>query len=205
MTLKFDLLEKFIEQKQAIQKVGEEMNRKIMQADEEYNSLKAKYESTLKEGIAKGKDVSKELDEISEKIEEAKKACQRRREERDAYWALRPLEKIKSEDVVNAFNNDFIPKFRKQRFDEVLKNLLRAKYEYAKAVLAYYDVLAEFEQVRNEARRQLGDGYYYKFNDIAIKTVDQKERYFIRESDLYYLDSGQLPQSLKYVKEEDLK
>lgn len=205
MTLKFDLLEKFIEQKQAIQKVGEEMNRKIMQADEEYNSLKAKYESTLKEGIAKGKDVSKELDEISEKIEEAKKACQRRREERDAYWALRPLEKIKSDDVVNAFNNDFIPKFRKQRFDEVLKNLLRAKYEYAKAVLAYYDVLAEFEQVRNEARRQLGDGYYYKFNDIAIKTVDQKERYFIRESDLYYLDSGQLPQSLKYVKEEDLK
>jgi cell fate (sporulation/competence/biofilm development) regulator YlbF (YheA/YmcA/DUF963 family) len=203
--LKFDLLEKFIEQKQAIQKVAEEMNRKIAQADEEYNSLKAKYESTLKEGVAKGKDVSKELDEISEKIEEAKKVCQRRREERDAYWALRPLEKIKSEDVVNAFNNDFIPKFRKQRFDEVLKNLLRAKYEYAKAVLAYYDALAEFEYVRNEARRQLGDSYYYKFNDIAIKTVDQKEHYFIRESDLYYFDSGQLPQSLKYVKEEDLK
>ena len=205
MTLKFDLLEKFIEQKQAIQKVAEEMNRKIAQADEEYNSLKAKYESTLKEGIAKGKDVSKELDEISEKIEKAKKACQRRREERDAYWALRPLEKIKSEDVVNAFNNDFIPKFREQRFDEVLKNLLRAKYEYAKAVLAYYDALAEFESVRNEARRQVGDGYYYKFHDIAIKTVDKKERYFIGESDLYYLDSGQLPQSLKYVKEEDLK
>jgi len=205
MALKFDLLEKFIEQKQAIQKVAEEMNRKIAQADEEYNSLKAKYESTLKEGIAKGKDVSKELDEISEKIEKAKKACQRRREERDAYWALRPLEKIKSEDVVNAFNNDFIPKFRKQRFDEVLKNLLRAKYEYAKAVLAYYDVLAEFEQVRNEARRQLGDGYYYKFHDIALNTVDQRERYFIRESDLYYLDNKELPQSLKYVREEDLK
>jgi hypothetical protein len=205
MTLKFDLLEKFIEQKQAIQKVAEEMNRKIAQADEEYNSLKAKYESTLKEGIAKGKDVSKELDEISEKIEKAKKACQRRREERDAYWALRPLEKIKSEDVVNAFNNDFIPEFRKQRFDEVLKNLLRAKYEYAKAVLAYYDALAEFESVRNEARRQVGDGYYYKFHDIALKTVDQKERYFIRESDLYYLDNKELPQSLRYIKEEDLK
>jgi hypothetical protein len=206
MTVKFEMLDRFIEQKEKATQAFNEFVRREKEAYQEYQSLKAQYEQLVQKSVLEGVDATKELDKLSEQIEKAKRAYERRQQERAIFSTNNPLLKeITSEDVVRAWNEEFIPEFRKQIFDDVLKNLLRAKYEYAKAVLAYYDALAEFENVRNEARRQVGDGYYYKFRGIELNTVDQKERYFIRESDLYYLDNKELPQSLRYIKEEDLK
>jgi hypothetical protein len=204
--MKFEILDRFIEQKEKAQQAFDEFVRREEEAYQEYLSLKAQYEQLLQNSVIEGKDATKELDKLSEQIDAAKKAYERRQQERAIFSADNPfLKEITADDIVRAWNDEFIPEFRKQVFDDVLKNLLRAKYEYAKAVLAYYDAVAEFERVRQEARSQLGDSYYYKFNGIELYTVDQHERYFIRESDLYYLNNKQFPQSLKFVKEEDLK
>ncbi|GMN97972.1 hypothetical protein [Parageobacillus thermoglucosidasius] len=204
--MKFELLDKFIAQKEKASQAAAELARREQEAYQEYLSLKTQYEQLLQKSVLEGKDATKELDKLSEQIEKAKKAYERRQQERAIFSTNNPfLKEITSEDVVRAWNEEFIPEFRKQVFDDVLKNLLRAKYEYAKAVQAYHDAVAEFERMRQEARSELGDGYYYKFRGIELNTVDQQERYFITRRDLYYFDNKEFPQSLKYVKEEDLK
>ncbi|GCD81926.1 hypothetical protein PTHTG4_09880 [Parageobacillus thermoglucosidasius] len=206
MTVKFEMLDRFIEQRKKANQAFDEFVRREKEAYQEYQSLKAQYEQLIQKSVLEGKDATKELDKLSEQIEAAKKAYERRQQERAIFSTNNPfLKEITSEDVVRAWNEEFIPEFRKQVFDDVLKNLLRAKYEYAKAFLAYHDAVAEFERMRQEARSALGDGYYYKFNGIELNTVDQIERYFITIKDLYDFNNKKLPQSIKYVREEDLK
>jgi hypothetical protein len=206
MTVKFEMLDKFIEQKEKAAQASAEFARREQEAYQEYLSLKAQYEQLVQTSVLEEKDATKEIDKLAEQIEKAKKVYERRQQERAIFSVNNPyLKEITNEDVVRAWNEQFIPEYRKQVFDDVLKNLLRAKYEYAQAVLAYFDTIAEFERMRYEVRRQLGDRYQYKLNDIELKTVDQIERYFITAKDIYYLSNKELPQSLKYVREEDLK
>jgi hypothetical protein len=203
--MKFEILDRLIEQKEKTAKVYEEMFQREQEALEAYNAKKAEYEATIKRAAIEGKDLTRELDMLDEEITKAKVAYERRQKEREIYSQTRPLEQIKAEDVVDSFNNELIPAFRELRFNPVLKRLLKAKYEYAKAVEDYYSTVSEFEDIRREARSELSDHYYYKFQDVDLQTRSEFERYFIRESDLYYLDNKQFPQSIKYVKEEDLK
>lgn len=186
MTVKFEMLDRFIEQKEKAAQAFNEFVRREEEAYQEYLSLKAQYEQLIQTSVLEEKDVTKELDNLSEQIEKAKKVYERRKQERAIFSVNNPhLKQITSEDVVRAWNEEFVPEFKKQVFDDVLKNLLRAKYEYAKAFLAYHDAVAEFERMRHEARSAVGDGYYYKFNGIELNTVDQIERYFITIKDLY--------------------
>jgi hypothetical protein len=206
MTVKFEMLDKFIEQKEKAFQAAAEFERREQEAYQEYLSLKAQYEQLVQKSVLEEKDATKEIDKLAEQIEKAKKAYERRKQERAIFSSNNPyLKEITNEDVVRAWNEQFIPEYRKQVFDDVLKNLLRAKYEYAQAALAYFDTIAEFERMRYEVRRELGDRYQYKLNDIELKTFDQIERYFITAKDIYDISNKELPQSLKYVREEDLK
>lgn len=198
MTLKFDLLEKYIEQKQVLQKGYDELSERERKAKEEYEKLKVKYEETLKESVTSGKDKTSELDKIADQIEAAKKTMLRRNEERQMYSVLRPLEKIKPEDLIHAWNNEFIPEFQEKRFNAVLENLLTKKREYAEAELDYYKAVEELESILSDVRREVSVSYYYKFNSVRFSTKAQSDKYLMKQQDLYDLSTGKLPQSIKY-------
>jgi predicted RNase H-like nuclease (RuvC/YqgF family) len=203
--MKFEILDQYIEQKRKTEEVFNEMIKREQEALEAYHAKKAEYETTIKRAAIERKDLTKELDKLDDEIAKAKAAYERRRKEREIYSQTRPLEQIKSEDVVNSFNNELIPAFREMRFNPVLKRLLKAKYEYAKAVEDYYSALSEFEDIRREARRELSDHYYYKLQDVELKTQQEVERYFITRYDIYDLDNKTFPRSLQYIKPEELK
>ncbi|NSL51705.1 hypothetical protein [Calidifontibacillus erzurumensis] len=198
MTLKFDLLEKYLEQKQAIADAMQELIEREEKAKAEVELLKAKYEETLKESVTSGKDKTAELDKLAEQIEEAKKIAQHRREERYMYSALRPLEKIKGEDLVHAWNNEFIPLFKEKRFNAVLDRLLKAKREYAEAELDYYKAVDEFESILSDVRSEVGNEYYYKFKNVKFSSTTQRDKYLLTSSDLYDLGKKEMPRSISY-------
>lgn len=198
--MKFDILDKFIEQKAAGNRASEELNRKIQQADEEYQALKARYESKLKDSLLSGKDETKALDQLSDQIESAKKACKRRREERDIYSASKPFEVIKAQDVVDAWNKEFLLAFKAEKFDPVAKRLLDTKKAYVEAALEYFAVIDEFEDERRVTRSELSDTYYYRLNDVKFITQAEIDKYFITENDLRTLEYKEMPASIKGVK-----
>lgn len=203
--MKFEKLEQFIEQKQNTDKVFNEMVKREQDALDHYQAKKSEYEATIARAAIEGKDLTKELDRLDEEISKAKAAYERRHKERNIYSQTRPLEKVKSEDVVNSFNNELIPAFKEARFNPAIKQLLKAKYEFAKAVQDYYAAVREFEDIRYEARSELSDHYYYQLKDVALQTVKEQELYFITTADLWDFEAKQFPASLQYVKEEDLK
>jgi chromosome segregation ATPase len=195
--MNFKMLDEFIEQKATGQKAAEEVSRKVSQADEEYQALKAKYEAVLKESVMSDKDKTKELDQLSNKIEDAKKACSRRREERDIFNSSRPFEQIKAQDIVDAWNSEFIPAFKAEKMDGVLADLLKAKKAYADAVLAYFAVVDEFEDERRVLRSELSDTYYYRLNDAKLTREAEHQRYFLFDRDLDALGRKEMPVSIK--------
>lgn len=198
MTLKFDLLDKFIEQKQETTKAAAELWEREQRAIEEYEKLKVKYEETLKESVSGDKDKTAELDKIADEIEAAKKTIQRRSEERQMYSSLRPNDKIKTEDLIHAWNHEFIPEFHKKRFDAVLERLLTKKREYAEAELDYYKAVDELESILSDVRSEVAETYYYKFNSVRFNSRTQSDKYLIKPKDLIDIGRREMPQSLKY-------
>jgi predicted nuclease with TOPRIM domain len=203
--MRFEKLEQFIEQKQNTGKVFDEMVKREQDAFEHYNSKKAEYEATIARAAIEGKDLTKELDRLDEEISKAKAAYERRHKERFIYSQSRPLEKLSSEDIVSSFNNEFIPAFRKEVYDNAEKALLRAKVEYVKAVQSYYAAVDEFEGYRQDVRYELGDHYQYQLKSIKPGTVSHTEKFFISGGDIYDLEGRKYPRSIQYVREEEIK
>jgi hypothetical protein len=198
MEMKFELLDKFIEQKQKESETMQEFIRKEQEAYQEYLSLKAQYEQTLQQAVIEGVDATKELDKLNEQIEKAKKTYERRKEEKAIYTANRSsLQKIKADDVVRAWNEEYVPAFKKEKVEPALNELLAAKKAFVDAVFKYYTTIDEFEKERIACRSELSDLYYYKLNDVELKTQAEVNRYFITDFDLRQLSRREIPNSLR--------
>jgi hypothetical protein len=197
--MKFELLDRFIEQKEKANAAATELARREQEAYQEYLSLKTQYEQLIQKSVLEGKDATKELDKLAEQIDKAKKAYERRKQERAVFSVSNPfLNEITSDDVVRAWNEEFVPAFRKEKVEPALEQLLAAKKAFVGAVFKYYSVIDEFERERSACRSELSQSYYYKLNDVALKTQDEVNRYFITDFDLRQLARREMPQSLKY-------
>jgi hypothetical protein len=198
VNMKFELLDKFIEQKQKAAKAAAELARREQEAYQEYLSLKAQYEQLIQKSVLEGKDETKALDKISEQIDAAKKSYERRKQERAIFSADNPFfREITSDDLVNAWNNEFVPAFRKEKVEPALEQLLAAKKAFADAVFNYYSVIDEFERELFACRSELADSYYYKLQSVELKTRDEVERYFITDRDLRALERREKPTGLE--------
>jgi hypothetical protein len=198
VNMKFELLDKFIEQKQKAAKAAAELARREQEAYQEYLSLKAQYEQLIQKSVLEGKDETKALDKISEQIDAAKKSYERRKQERAIFSADNPFfREITSDDLVNAWNNEFVPAFRKEKVEPALEQLLAAKKAFAYAVFNYYSVLDEFNRELFACRSELADSYYYKLQSVELKTRDEVERYFITDRDLRALERREKPTGLE--------
>lgn len=200
MEIRNKTLEAFKEQRAKHLKAMSEYSRRVTQAEEEYNALKAKYEGVIRESVQSGEDKTKELDQLSDQIEKAEKTCHRRRSERGAFNALQIDADITHSDVAEAFNSDVTPEFRKQRFDAVLDRLLKAKIEYAESVVDYYTAIKEFEEMRDDVLDVVGDNYRYKLAQVKLSNTDTQGRYFLTNADMYELNYGNMPASVKQAK-----
>ena len=192
----FKLLDQFIQQKEEMTRMGQEMAKREQAAVEEYQALKAEYETMIKRSVLEGKDMTKQLDAQAEKIEKAKTAADRRKQEHQIFSATRPNETIKATDVVKAWNEEFLPAFHAEKMQPVLDALINAKRTLTEAVLAYHDVTNEFEAKRYECRSELADTHYYELKDVALQTRQEHEKYFVMIEDLQELAANQRPASL---------
>lgn len=198
--MRFDYLDKFTEQKKLKAKEHQELVRREQSALEVVQALKAKYERVLRESLQEKKDSTKELDQLSDNsdnIEQAQKIFDRRRMEREIYSTLSKDKEISSDDIVNAWNGEFIPAFNKEKRDPALDRLLKAKKELAEAMVHYRNVIKEFEEEKVAVRSELGDRYQYKLKGVDLQRRDETEKYFVTELDLINFNLGKIPSYLK--------
>lgn len=179
MSLKFEKLEDYLEQHMKIAKAQSELNRRAESALEEVQALKAEYEALIRRSVAEGVDVTKELDEMDEKIAKAQTNYERRKQEADTYSRMGKELKISKDDVVNSWNTEFLPEYRAKKFEGVLDRLMRAKAEYITAAKAYFDCVKEINHLKDDVSSALGDEYRYKLRSIEITRSDEKGKYLV--------------------------
>ncbi|MFX3616189.1 MAG: hypothetical protein ACE3JK_01495 [Sporolactobacillus sp.] len=202
--MKFEALEKHIEEKRKTAETVAALVEKEQAALEAYHSKKHEYEQTLTESALSGKDATEELDQLDAEITQAKATYERRKKEREIVSLSRPGESISSDDVVRFFNTDFIPDFKSKKYDPALKDVLKAKFAYVHALKNFESVVAEFERTRSEARGELSHHYFYKLNGLDFASRQERYRYFITDEDLLDLSVNREPKSLQYIEEEEI-
>lgn len=193
--MKFEFIEQFIEQKNKRSEKGQEYVKREQEAIEKVHELKFEYENTIADSIKNDKPIDKKLDQLAAKIEEAEKLVDRRTEERQLFSTI-ANEEISSDDVMNAFNNDFYISFKEKKMDPVLDRLLDIKKEFTEAVFAYFQVVKEYENERLNTTAELGDGYQYKLKDIKFSSQLEKDKYFITDRDLHALQNKRVPEGV---------
>lgn len=197
-SMNFKILEKFKEQKQRKNKEHQELVRREMYALEELQALKAEYEKLIVDSLKEGKDSTKKLDELNEKIEKAKTAHERRQKERNLYSTISKEGDITSEDVIKAWQNEYIPAFKEQKFNPILEQLFKAKLDYINAVFNYFDVLDEYSNEKSDAVLEIGDHYRFRLGEIRLLYNSEIDRHFLTERDSRQINQKTVPDSVKY-------
>lgn len=195
--MKFEILEQLISQKERMNEAHLKMAQRWEDAKAEIEVAKKEYEEAITQQVVTGKDLTAQLDIISEKIKTLEEAASRRKQELDVFSSLKPGEEITSEDVINAWNDEFVATYRKEKFDAIMSQLFDAKKAYVLACLAYEDSVKEFEDIRNQCRGELADENFYKLKGIEINTRDQREKYMLSLQDLIALSEKDVPISLR--------
>ncbi|MCM3560903.1 hypothetical protein M4D57_20270 [Brevibacillus borstelensis] len=197
--MRFELVDKLVEQREKMAEAAQAFRDREEQAKQELEALKRQYEQTILQSVREGKDMTKELDALSEQIAAAEKAYKRRQEERAAYSNIPNRISITQEDIVREWNEVFRPHVVETRLNPTLKRLLRAKKELIDATMDY---LALNKEVTDEINRTVdvaGESVRYKLKGVAFDYRKDVEKYFVTEDDLYWLSRGEMPRSFQYV------
>lgn len=182
MTMEFKKLDEYLAQHREIAKKGAELSRAAACALEAHQAAKAEYEATMRRGLVEGIDVSSELDRLDEKVSDTLKQYERKKRESQTFTTLDKSHAISRDDVWKAWNDEFIPEYKKTTFDPILEKLLEAKRIYLQAAKEYHDAAKEIDDMRYDINSALGDGYYYKLHPVRIGRRDVLEHYLITEN-----------------------
>lgn len=168
------------------------------------HALKADYEGAIRKSFEAGADATAELDSLSDKIEAAERAF-KRRESEYAHVTATQTQKVKPDDVIAAWNTEFIPKFKESLYDPAIQALIDAKLAYVSAWQTYRGVVKQFDGIKGDALAALGgettvgSRYRYKLKDVDFETPAQSDPYYITGTDLHYLLRDMNPVSIQYV------
>jgi hypothetical protein len=205
--MKFEKIEEYRKQSEEYSAQQAERVRQRASALEEVQALKAEYEKLMHDSLVSGTDAGTELDELSDKIAAAERIYERKNREYQVASTLYN-HTVTKEDVVASWNTDFRPQFKADKFDPAADALLAAKLAYIDAFQAYWGVIKEYKDTKEDTLSTLApsgnDGKYrYKLTDVDFQTTTETDTYFIKRDDLYHLDNGESVRSIQYVRKGD--
>lgn len=191
MTLEFKKLDEYLAQHKGIADKQAQLIRAATSALEAYQAAKAEYEATMRRGLVEGTDVSAELDQLDEKVSETLKHYERKKRESETFSALDKSYAVSKDDVMNAWNGEFLPEYKQSKLNRVLESMIDAKAKYVTAVQEYFGCVDEIESVRSDVLSALGDHYYYKLHHIKFANTEDRSKYLISDELLYRTHSGE--------------
>lgn len=182
--MKFETYEKFLAEQQSKADEGGELQNKKDEAQAKLDELLAEYEAVMVKKFTQGTDEDKVLDSLDTKIDAATRERDRAVREYEVYGRVSRDRSITREDVIAAWNSKVNPEHYENKIAPALKTLETAKKAYYEAMCAYFDNVHEIEDFRGEVSDTLGYDYPYFFHIKDIVTIDEYNRYFIRQEEI---------------------
>ncbi|UMR35895.1 hypothetical protein MJ749_25275 [Paenibacillus polymyxa] len=205
--MKFEKIEEYRKQSEVYTAQQTERGLQRASALEEAQALKAEYEKLMRDSLVGGTDAGTELDELSDKIAAAERIYERKNREYQVASTLYN-HTVTKEDVVAAWNAEFKPQFKAEKFDPAASALLAAKLAYIDAFQAYREVVKEYADVKEDVLSTLvpsgDDGKYrYKLEEVDFQFTTETDTHFVKQTDLYYLGNGEPVRSVQYLERGD--
>jgi len=187
--MKFELYEKYLAEQQASAIKGGILQSRIVESQSNYDELTRQYEVAMVESIKSGKDITKVLNILDEKIDKARKDKERALLEYNVYGKVKRNVSITKENIIEAWNNELNPKYYEIKVEPALEKLKSAKQTYYEAMCEYFDTIHEIEDFREEVSSQLGFDFPYHFHIKNIQTTVEYDQYFIRQHEINKAES----------------
>ncbi|WHY93756.1 hypothetical protein QNK12_09965 [Neobacillus cucumis] len=181
--MKFETYEKYLAEQQSNAEKSGQVQEKAVEAESKYRSLIVEWETTMAESIKTGKDVTKTLEQLDEKIDKTKREMERAVRERDVYIRVYREVSVTADTVIAAWNSQLNPQYYEKEIMPALAQLEAAKKTYYEAMCAYFDKVYEFEDFREEVSNQLGFEFPYRFHIRKLERQDEFDKYFVTQSD----------------------
>jgi ribosomal protein L22 len=210
--LKFDLMEKYLEEQENAKEARQKFLDRESKAIENYVATKHKYESTLAASIREGKDLSEELDALDQAVQDAKTIYTRRKQEAEASGRFR-TGTIKPIDIVNAFNKEYKGKVQEDILPSIYERvelgrnlILSAMLDYNKAKSDYQGITYQIKELADAAKQNGETPYYMGVENPILKNYDFDGRSdFVNQvlgmqSDVYDVEKNlRLPDNAEYI------
>jgi chromosome segregation ATPase len=184
MAMKFEVYEKYLSEQQGNAQKSEQVMQKVVEAERLHKSLISEWETTMANSIKTGKDATKSLAELDEKIDKAKRDLERAQREQDVYNRVQREVSVSKDDIIAAWNRELNPEYYEKEIGPALEQLEAAKKVYYDAMCAYFDKVHAIEDFRQEVSNQLGYDFPYYFHIRSLQTTAEFDRYFIRQSNM---------------------
>lgn len=182
--MKFDIYETYLKEQQLNAEKSEELQRKSLETESAYRALITEYEAAIAHSFETGKDATKALDAMDEKIDKARREMDRAKREYDVYTRIKRDVSITREDIIGEWNRNFNPSYYDKEIAPVLDELKAVKHKYYEAMCAYFDKVYAIKDFREEVSSQLGFEFPYHFHIKELNTTQEFDNYFIRQDDM---------------------
>lgn len=205
--IKFDLYEEYqAERKKSVESIGL-FTKREQEAKEAHEKLVKEYEDLIKESVATGKDASKELDKLDDKIVKASRLYERRKEETSYAGTLGGIT-ISRKEIIDAYYSEFMPKVQEsvlpsvdERLEQARNLILSAITDVKQAIRDYDPIATEIKELSENAHKaKETDAYYVISNPINDRVIRQYVSKLSEEIDKVS-QGGELPADVEYMKE----
>lgn len=205
--IKFDLYEEYREEQTKKAENNGVFDKREKEAKEAHEKLVKEYENLIKESVASGEDVSKELDKLDDKIIKASRLYERRKEEKAFAFTL-DSRTISSKEIIDAYGSEFVPKVQEsvlpsvdERLEQARNLILSAITDVKQAIRDYDPITQEIKEFSEAATKSKELNEYYTIsNPINDRVIRQYVSKLSEEIDKAS-QGGELPADVEYMKE----
>ncbi|GAM12109.1 hypothetical protein [Mesobacillus selenatarsenatis] len=194
---RYELFEKYNEEKQQGLQVQQEYAEKVTVAELEVKGLEYRYNEAIKKAVAEGADNRKELAKIKKEQSAAIANLEHAREMQKAARAINSGS-ITLEDLENGLK-EYQTKFQNEHIDPEVKKLEKLKIEY---LVQFIEIQRRIKFFEDEARKAFNTinprygGYTIPYS-VGFRTQQAIEKVCVTSCDIQTLQRGEVPNSVK--------
>jgi hypothetical protein len=122
---------------------------RLSDAEAEYRELKTQYSLLIEESVRNGKENTKDIDELTGKVDQSKKTIDRRKAEYDVANTIRER-KMKVTDVLNDYKGAYAKEVIEKEVKPIYDRLELAKALIMSAYKDYLDKKGDYNNLRTE-------------------------------------------------------
>jgi hypothetical protein len=194
MTIHFDLLNTYNEESRKTLKVMQKYNDQEKEAQQLVNTLKMRYEDTVRKHVTEDMDYTEELQKINGELGAAE--ADLKNKQRMRLVASKVDKRAISKQLLESEFRKYQAQYQEEHVDAAIMEIRKAKEAYIKKFLKYMGTVNDFNTQAREVHNVLYPNNPFMSYSVGFKSTPHRESNTITSYDLQSLERGLMPKSV---------